>query len=151
MPRWLTPYLYGIVRVTDENGLKRNWDSSWCLAWSTGPKEWLRLLKKQHEYVLNYRSKCLIYIILRTIINTVYLYTLDDCMQRLNAKILVDYLVLTERGGYGRCVDGRRVLSLLLRLGHALVQVGRQRSRGERRLIGVIKRWRASAGRYAGV
>lgn len=44
--------------------------------------------KKQHEYALNYRSKCLIYIILRTIIYTVYAYTLDDCMQRLiNANI----------------------------------------------------------------
>lgn len=49
---------------------------------------------------------------------------------------------LTERGGHRRRVDGRAVLGLLLRrrLGlHTLVQVGRQRCRRERRLIGVVE------------
>jgi len=46
-------YLCGIVPVINENDLKRYWDSSFgFLAWSAGPGELLRLLKKQYEYVL---------------------------------------------------------------------------------------------------
>lgn len=66
-------------------------------------------------------------------------------------QIMSYYLSLTERCGHGRRVDGRRVLGLLLRrLGlHGLVQVSRQRCRRERRLVGVVERRRAPAGRHA--